>query len=111
MRLTDLELYRWKFHNDIYIHTIKSWCPGNYPGSSWFQYWKEHGAFISVLPRQSGKSQMIVTMINSLPKENYVIICAYRQANVSFRQAGFDRRKTFNGKSIKVRDIRLVGLN
>ena len=65
MRLTDLELYRWKFHNDIYIHTTKKWYPSNYPGISWSQYWKEFGAFVSVLPRQCGKSNMILTIINS----------------------------------------------
>lgn len=103
MRLTDLELYRWKFHNDIYVHTTNKYRPGNYPLLNWFQYWIEHGAFVSILPRQSGKSQMIITIINHNDgeKEDYRIICSTRSGFPRFTKAGLDRNKMFEGRSVK----------
>lgn len=78
MRLTDLELYRWKFHNDIYIHTTKSHRPPSGFYSSWCNYWREMGAFVSVLPRQSGKSTMIRTIVNSLGQNSESLSGDYR---------------------------------
>lgn len=106
MRLTDLELYRWRFHNDMYIHTVSQHRPDNYPMMTWSQYWKEYGAFVSVLPRQSGKSQMLVLLAKSITnKENelsgdYLIVCDFREAKTSFIQAGLDWKKILNAKSI-----------
>jgi len=70
MRLTDLELYRWKLHNKF----IKSKKHYNY--MSWVAYWKEVGAFTSILPRQSGKTTMIAKMYNILISsgENAIIV-------------------------------------
>jgi hypothetical protein len=73
MRQTDLELYRWKFHNDIYmkykrVQEAKSQMP-------LFSYWKQEAAFISVLPRQSGKTHMLSDIIMEFDcrKEDYII--------------------------------------
>lgn len=40
-----------------------------------FSYWKEYAAFISVLPRQSGKSTMLKDMVHQFDSrnENHVI--------------------------------------
>src|SRR3989344_8748576 len=73
MRQTDLELYRWKFHNDIYmkfkrVQEAKSQMP-------LFSYWKEVAAFVSVLPRQVGKTTMIDTITKSLSNNApYIIV-------------------------------------
>ena len=64
MKHIDLEMYRWRFYNDTYIHTTKNMRPDINPVYSWLGYWKEYGAFVSVLPRQSGKSKMIYNLAN-----------------------------------------------
>ena len=113
MRLTDLELYRWKFHHDIYIHTTNKFRPGNYPLLTWSQYWREHGAFVSVLPRQVGKTEMIVTLINHVMEKNedYLIVAANKQICIGFQQRGFDRKRTVEGRSIQANSPQLMGLS
>lgn len=106
MRQIDLELYRWRFHNDIYIHTTKRFRPDVYPMMPWYQYWKEHGAFVSVLPRQSGKSTMITILTKAIiNKENglcgdYRIICNFKQIVKTF-VLDFDRNKIHFGNSLR----------
>jgi len=102
MRLTDLELYRWKFHHDVYIHTTNKYRPGNYPSSTWYMYWKEYGAFVSVLPRQVGKTRMIETLLNHVigEQEDYRIICAQRVVRLGFCQRGFSKNKVLDAKWI-----------
>jgi len=76
MNITDLEMYRWRWHNDIFLQqkNIKR-LKENYLHCE--QYWKEIGAFTSVLPRQSGKTTMIGKMIDFVAtqsnKRNYVV--------------------------------------
>jgi len=57
MKQTEFELLRWKYHNENKM----SMNDCNWQ-SSWHTYWKEIGAFISILPRQVGKSTMIAEM-------------------------------------------------
>jgi hypothetical protein len=57
MKITDIELYRWKWHNEVYIHAVKKHHT-SFIGSD--IYWREYGAFCSVLPRQSGKTSMLI---------------------------------------------------
>ena len=54
MNIIDLELYKWQMHR-------LSSKPGD---------WLEYGAFISILPRQSGKTEMLIRMAKILQKEN-----------------------------------------
>ncbi len=61
MRQTDLELYRWKWHRDVYIN--KKGPRNHYSKSGCGLYWKEFGAFISIMPRQCGKTTMIGQMM------------------------------------------------
>ena len=70
MRQSDLELYRWKVHHVTNFH-----C-GRKNNLSMRQWWKEYGAFISVLPRQSGKTSMLKTLINSFSEngEQYMVL-------------------------------------
>lgn len=75
MNQVDLELYRWKFHNTVYAPSIAKRKYRHSIGmSSW---WREYGAFVSVLPRQSGKStRFIKTLVNDFERtgEDYMIV-------------------------------------
>jgi hypothetical protein len=107
MKLIDLEMYRWRFHNDMYVHTRNQFRPDKYPPITWVQYWKEHGAFVSVLPRQSGKSTMLTILAKSIAnRENemcgdYRIVCSFFRHNNIFTHAGLDRKKILNGRSVR----------
>ena len=66
MRYIDLELHRWQWqwHNEVYLQAkrIKD-ASKTMPLPL---YWKEYGAFVSVIPRQLGKTTMIGEIINYL---------------------------------------------
>lgn len=62
MRETDLELHRWKWHN----LQLKSRKKNHLFNMSCCAFWRELGAFISVMPRQSGKSTMLMRMVSIL---------------------------------------------
>lgn len=74
MRHTDLELYRWKYHHDVYLPSNKN--RAKYFKNSLPQWWSEHAAFISTLPRQVGKSGMLATLIAHLTErmEDYLVV-------------------------------------
>ena len=73
MRQADLEMYRWKIHN-----LTKPKKNKRHSGCSWRMYWSECGAFVSILPRQSGKTEMIFKMaksiVNKETREDYLIV-------------------------------------
>lgn len=73
MRHTDLELYRWKYHHDIYLPSIKS---QKQRCNSYYQWWHEYGAFISMLPRQVGKTNMLISLANNFSEsgEDYLFV-------------------------------------
>jgi len=104
MRLTDLELYRWKFHHDIYIHTTNKYRPGNssFGPMNWVQYWKEFGAFVSVLPRQSGKTEMLLTLIHHFDdeEEDYRVIYPLDNMGTMLRQRGVNKYKMIPAKTV-----------
>lgn len=64
MKQIDLELYRWGWHN----LTKPKYDVKKY-GSSLY-YWREYGAFISVTPRQSGKTAMLGIIIKNILRNN-----------------------------------------
>jgi len=66
MRQTDLEMHRWCFHNFVKQNSHLS---SNHLG--WRMYWKEVGAFVSMLPRQSGKTTMIIRMIQHVVESEF----------------------------------------
>lgn len=70
MRQTDLEFHRWKFHNLTKLSKNK-----RHRHCSWRCYWQEHGAFGSLLPRQSGKTNLILDMIGNIKSrdEDYLL--------------------------------------
>ena len=72
MRQTDLELYRWKWHNEVYLQykRVQS-ARESLPLSS---YWMEYGAFVSVLPRQTGKTTMLGVIAQKLSTESFIQI-------------------------------------
>lgn len=62
MRHGELEMYRWKYHRDIYIPSVikhKSHCTNR-------AWWKDYAAFTSIMPRQSGKTYMLSTLAKTL---------------------------------------------
>lgn len=63
MRQTDLEIYRWQVHNNFGLRPVSN------TGHINRAHWKEHGAFVSVLPRQSGKSIMLGKMFDIRRKQ------------------------------------------
>lgn len=63
MNYIDLELYRWRYHNTVHIHTI----PKIY---NFAQYWKEYGAFVSTVPRGVGKTESIIKLVKTLMSKN-----------------------------------------
>lgn len=93
MKQVDLELYRWKFHNTVYAPSVakhKYHC-----GLS--MWWREYGAFVSVLPRQSGKTtRFIKTIADDFEKkdEHYMIFTHNRGAAKSLHHlTGISERK------------------
>lgn len=77
MRQTDLELYRHKIHNltrkkpDFFVM-----LPCN--------YWLEYGAFVSILPRQCGKTEMLVTITKNYSKDGEKIAVYCKQYDSRF---------------------------
>lgn len=73
MNASDLELYRWKWHNDVFVPCLN---PTSVQYYGWTGYWKEHGAFVSASPRQIGKTTMLSQIINVFDEkcEKYLIV-------------------------------------
>ena len=80
MNQTDLEIYRWKLHNRFVNKSPPS------PISSAHEYWGEYGAFVSIMPRQSGKSTMIKRMIDILADdgESDVVVIAVNNTHKAY---------------------------
>lgn len=72
MRLTDLELYRWKWHNEVYLQFKRVQAARR--SLPLLSYWKEYGAFISMLPRQVGKTTMLGEIAKKLSEESFIQI-------------------------------------
>jgi len=81
MRQADLELYRWKVHNQIYVPSMLK----HKPPHSLYSWWSDYAAFTSVLPRQTGKTNMLSILVNEFKKkgEKYIIMVP----NVFHKQA------------------------
>ncbi|KKN34731.1 hypothetical protein LCGC14_0790750 [marine sediment metagenome] len=91
MRLTDLELYRWKWHNEVYLKYKRvQEAKNQLPLSS---YWKEYAAFISVLPRQVGKTTMLGVMAKDIAKESFIqiVVPTEYMVNSFFTTTGLGR--------------------
>lgn len=67
MKHIDLEMYRWKFHNDIYLPSIRGKTNNTCSMAYW---WQEYGAFVSTLPRQVGKTSMLGLLVNYFSENN-----------------------------------------
>lgn len=67
MNIVDLELYKWQLHR-LGAFGIPKLKPRNM-GISKFSWWMEYGAFISMLPRQSGKTEMLIRMAKMFQTE------------------------------------------
>jgi hypothetical protein len=95
VKYIDLELYRWRFHHDIYMKRKSSVISNsnNYCNKSYCTYWKEIGAFVSVLPRQSGKSMMLTILAKEFAKnnENFIIVVSHDQMRRQFISNGISR--------------------
>lgn len=65
MKYIDLELNRWMYHNTVHVHTAYARSTSEY-----HSYWKEHGAFVSTLPRQVGKTEAIVKIAKTIMSKN-----------------------------------------
>lgn len=85
MKHTDLEMYRWKFHHDVYLPSIKSLKQRRH---SCYQWWYEYGAFVSMLPRQVGKTNMLVALVNNFNEsgEHYLFVAHDNRRAEDIRQ-------------------------
>ena len=68
MNLIDLELYKWQLHRMGAFNSLK--LKSRSVGISKLAWWAEGGAFISMMPRQSGKTEMMIRMAKIFQKEN-----------------------------------------
>lgn len=70
MRLIDLELYKWKWFHNIHLK-INQTCAENL-----IDRWKETDAFVSILPRRSGKTTMVKMLEYQFKSniEDYLIV-------------------------------------
>lgn len=113
MRHVDLELYRWKWHHDIYMHTQRT---KRLPWQSLYSYWTEVAAFTSVLPRQVGKSQMLIKLIKYFGEddEECIVIEPTNRMAQTFRhrlkKEGLGRIKCFAALNISKGGAELKGL-
>ena len=69
MNVIDLELYRWKLHRMCAFNTASMQLKPRSWGSSTFIYNIEYKSFISTLPRQCGKTEIIIRMAKILQEE------------------------------------------
>lgn len=74
MRMSDLELYKWKLHNDVYTkmqstNSFKQSMP-------LYMFWRDFGAFVSIAPRLSGKTTMLANLSKyfKLSGKNHILI-------------------------------------
>jgi hypothetical protein len=94
MRLIDLELYKWEWFQLATKRATKEHLT--------CKYWLESGAFISILPRQSGKTEMLLILADNFdnrnPKEKYFycIPAHYNIKNARFEK--IRKKCCFNGE-------------
>jgi hypothetical protein len=106
MRYIDIELYRWKFHHDIYM---KRKDPRFYKQNKSFTnsnvrmqyYWKELGAFISIIPRGSGKSTMLTILAKEFEKnkEKFIIVTPDAQMKGHMISMGIQNKNVISARS------------
>lgn len=84
MNIIDLEYFRWKMFKTLYLS--KNSTMGLKYKMDLPRYWKEHGSFASILPRQTGKTHMLgnmaVEMINDGGK--VMIVCVNKHVSSAF---------------------------
>ncbi len=76
MNIVDLELYRWQLHR-FKSHTVVKLKTRTFSHQGWW----ENFAFVSMLPRQSGKTEMIIRMAKILNEqgEDFIIVVPNEQ--------------------------------
>ena len=89
MKQTDLEIFRWKWHNDVHMKkkNVKIFDAG------WARivFWKEYAAFTSIMPRQSGKTTMLGQMANILLDDGKQILVFAENKNSFYSKTGISR--------------------
>jgi len=113
MNYMDLELYRWKYHHDIYLPSIKKYT------SAIDIWWQEYGAFVSTVPRQSGKTNMLGKLAYIFDSRNeyfMVVVPTQKYVKAFVNRTGVDRMRVTAATSmydrcfdgIRTRDIHLL---
>lgn len=115
MRLTDLELLRWKLFHDEYIkqpYVVAE--KAQEQGRTLTSYWKHIGAFVSTLPRQVGKTTMLGELVNRFvkEKESYIIIVpSHSMKKALIKNHGFNEKHCVSSQDfqgISVRECNLL---
>lgn len=77
MKEVDLELYRWHWYQTRIQDIIKEFRDKGIDNRT---FWSDHGTFMSVLPRQAGKTTMLIQMAKILQakEEGFLIITPNR---------------------------------
>jgi hypothetical protein len=111
MNLIDLELFRWKWFHEVLMKktiTQKRKIMAKQSGDLKF-FWKEDGAFVSTLPRQSGKTDMLIRLSRifdgSETSEKYIVIVDNFKMKENLVNRGFNKNYVFT-KYMFENDIR-----
>jgi len=100
MNLIDLELFKWKWFHDVHLQgsSIKSRREKARLNGGLRYYWKEEAAFIATLPRQSGKTDMLVRLSkifeSSDPKEEYMVVASNQSMRGHLVSRGINPKRT-----------------
>lgn len=89
MNVVDLELYRWQLHRaGTKFHRLKQ--------KTKFAWSLESGAFISMLPRQSGNTELLIRIAKILQeeKEDFIFVVAHNNMrNIILSRLSMDPKK------------------
>ena len=84
MKETDLELFRWNWYR-LRIRDIKA---NRNAALGLRTFWSEYGVFVSTLPRQSGKSEMIIKMAEALENNGEAFLIIVLNENMKRHLSG-----------------------
>lgn len=106
MRMIELELYKWQLHRIGALDTLK--LKPRSIGLSKFSWWMECGAFISMGPRQSGKTELLIRMAKILQKEGEEFLFVVPNNQIKL---GILNRFPINSNKIEVLQTATTALN
>lgn len=114
MELIDLEIYKWKWFHDVHMNTkhIKTQrqMAASNKAFGYRFFWKELGAFVSTLPRQSGKTKMLQKLINGFNEEKtpYIVVVPSITMKDHLIRRGINKNNIYSSSNIDHINGRIV---